>query len=308
MEEVQANTVSLQDALRETRQTLVALGADAAREAQLLLSACLGIAPIVQHTEPERPIAARQIDKLRSWAQRRASGEPLAYLTGRREFWSLDFAVTSDVLVPRPETELLVERVLQHGDELARQLTTQADAKPIRMVDLGTGSGIIAISVAHERADWLCTAIDVSSKAIAVASENARRLVAGRVTFRQGSWFEPLSGECFDVIASNPPYVDSDDPVLQGDSLAFEPLLALTAGSDAFAALHHLIDHAPSHLAVGGWLCLEHGADQAAQVRERLVARGYAHVVSHRDLAGHERVTEGQWLPEGNRPPDSTSG
>ena len=308
MEEVQANTVSLQDALRETRQTLVALGADAAREAQLLLSACLGIAPIVQHTEPERPIEAQQIDKLRSWAQRRASGEPLAYLTGKREFWSLDFAVTPDVLVPRPETELLVERVLQHGDELARQLTNQADQKPIRMVDLGTGSGIIAISVAHERTDWLCTAIDVSSKAIAVASENARRLVADRVKFRQGSWFEPLSDECFDVIASNPPYVDSDDPVLKGDSLAFEPLLALTAGSDAFGALHHLIDHAPSHLPVGGWLCLEHGADQAAQVRERLVARGYAHVVSHRDLAGYERVTEGQWLPEGNRPPDSTSG
>lgn len=307
MEEVQANTVSLQDALRETRQTLVALGADAAREAQLLLSACLGIAPIVQHTEPERLIDVQRIDKLRSWAKRRASGEPLAYLTGRREFWSLEFAVTSDVLVPRPETELLVERVLQHGDERARQTTTRS-AKPVRIVDLGTGSGIIAISVAHERADWLCTAVDVSSKAIAVAKENARQLVADRVTFRQGSWFEPLSGECFEVIASNPPYVDSDDPVLKGDSLAFEPLLALTAGPDALAALHQLIDHAPRHLAIGGWLCLEHGANQAAQVRERLVARGYAHVVSHRDLAGHERVTEGQWLPEGNRPPDSTSG
>lgn len=307
MEEVQANTVSLQDALRETRQTLVALGADAAREAQLLLSACLGIAPILQHTEPERLIDAQRIDKLRSWAKRRASGEPLAYLTGRREFWSLEFAVTSDVLVPRPETELLVERVLQHGDDLASQTTTRS-AKPVRIVDLGTGSGIIAISVAHERADWLCTAVDVSSKAIAVAKENARQLVADRVTFRQGSWFEPLSGECFEVIASNPPYVDSDDPVLKGDSLAFEPLLALTAGPDALAALHHLIDHAPRHLAIGGWLCLEHGANQAAQVRERLVARGYAHVVSHRDLAGHERVTEGQWLPEGNRPPDSTSG
>ena len=307
MEEVQANTVSLQDALRETRQTLFALGADAARETQLLLSACLGIAPIVQHTEPERLIDVQRIDKLRSWAKRRASGEPLAYLTGRREFWSLEFAVTSDVLVPRPETELLVERVLQHGDELASQTTTRS-AKPVRIVDLGTGSGIIAISVAHERANWLCTAVDVSSKAIAVAKENARQLVADRVTFRQGSWFEPLSGECFEVIASNPPYVDSDDPVLKGDSLAFEPLLALTAGPDALAALHHLIDHAPRHLAIGGWLCLEHGANQAAQVRERLVARGYAHVVSHRDLAGHERVTEGQWLPEGNRPPDSTSG
>ncbi|MGA0800151.1 MAG: hypothetical protein ACO3P5_06870, partial [Steroidobacteraceae bacterium] len=127
------------------------------------------------------------------------------------------------------------------------------------------------------------------------------KLVANRVIFAQGSWFEPLVGQTFNIIASNPPYVDAADSVLQGDSLLFEPRLALTAGPDALAALHHLIDHAAAHLIEGGWLCLEHGADQASAVRARLVARGYAHVGSHRDLAGHERVTEGQWLPNGDR-------
>ena len=297
----------LHEALSETRATLAGFGDGAAREAQQLLAACLNVPLISQHTEPERLIDAEQIEKLRTWAARRASGEPLAYLTGRREFWSLDFAVTRDVLVPRPETELLVERILHHGDQLAKQREGRTTTS-IQVADLGTGSGIIAITVAHERPEWLCTAVDVSSKAIAVATENARQLVAGRVTFRQGSWFEPLSDQCFDIIASNPPYVDSDDPVLKGDSLAFEPLLALTAGPDALAALHHLIEHAPRHLTAGGWLCLEHGADQGMAVRQRLVARGYAHVVSHRDLAGHERVTEGQWLPDGNRTSDLTSG
>jgi release factor glutamine methyltransferase len=297
----------LRDALKETRDTLAGLGDEATREAQHLLTACLNIPLIAQHTEPERLINAQQIDKLRAWAARRASGEPLAYLTGRREFWSLEFAVTPDVLVPRPDTELLVERILCHGDELAKRLEN-GNSTSIRVADLGTGSGIIAITVAHERPDWLCTAVDVSSKALAIAAENAQNLVAGRVTLRHGSWFEPLADQHFDVIASNPPYVDSGDPVLKGDSLAFEPLLALTAGPDALAALNHLIEQAPRHLVNGGWLCLEHGAAQGLAIRERLVARGYAHVVSHRDLAGHERVTEGQWLPDGNRTSDLTSG
>jgi release factor glutamine methyltransferase len=289
-------SMSLQNALRETHDSLTSLGEDAAREAQHLITACLGFSSVVLHTQPERAIDWGQIEKLREWARRRAAGEPLAYLTGRREFWSLDFVVTPAVLVPRPETEILVERVLRHGDALASQRT-----QALRIADLGTGSGIIAITVAHERPGWRCTAVDVSAVALEIAVQNAHHLVADRVTFAHGSWFEPLAGQAFDIIASNPPYVDSADPVLLGDSLAFEPRLALTAGTDALAALHHLVDHAPAHLTEGGWLCLEHGADQASAVRARLVARGYAHVVSHRDLAGHERVTEGQWLPNGNR-------
>ncbi len=288
--------MSLQEALRETRDRLATLGEDAAREAQHLLTACLGIPSIVLHTEPERALTLAQLAKLREWAQRRAAGEPLAYLTGKREFWSLEFIVNSSVLVPRPETEILVERVLLHGDAL-----TSLGAQTIRVADLGTGSGIIAITVAHERPHWQCTAVDLSAEALTVARQNAHNLVADRVTFAQGSWLEPLAGQRFDLIASNPPYVDSADPVLSGDSLAFEPRLALTAGADALAALNHLVDHAPDHLTDGGWLCLEHGTDQGAAVRARLVARGYAHVVSHRDLAGHERVTEAQWLQTNNR-------
>jgi len=289
-------TMSLQEALRETRDTLAKLGEDAAREAQHLVSACLGISSVVLHTEPGRVIEFAQLEKLRNWARRRAAGEPLAYLTGRREFWSLAFLVTPAVLVPRPDTETLVERVLLHGDAACN-----GRAKTLRVADLGTGSGIIAITVAHERPEWLCTAVDLSTEALAVARQNASKLVANRVIFAQGSWFEPLVGQTFNIIASNPPYVDAADSVLQGDSLLFEPRLALTAGPDALAALHHLIDHAAAHLIEGGWLCLEHGADQAPAIRARLVARGYAHVGSHRDLAGHERVTEGQWLPNGDR-------
>ena len=307
MEPMPVNSVSLQTALRETREALGALGADATREAQLLLSACLGISSIAQHIEPERALGAQQLDKLRAWTRRRAAGEPLAYLTGRREFWSLEFTVTPDVLIPRPETELLVERALHHGDALANRRANWPTS-PIRVVDLGTGSGIIAITVAHERPQWLCTAVDLSTKALAIAAQNARNLVAARVSYRSGSWFEPLAGQHFDLVVSNPPYVEANDPVLQADSLAFEPRLALTAGPDALAALKHLVEEAPRYLASGGWLCLEHGADQAVAVRERLVARGYAHVGSHRDLAGHERVTEGQWLPDGNRTSDLTLG
>lgn len=286
---------TLAAALEETRSALAGFGEHAAREAQHLLFACLELSPIVVHTNPEYQIDSIALERLRQWTRRRAAGEPLAYLTGKREFWSLEFSVGPAVLIPRPETEGLVERVVKHGDELAGRTT-----RAIRVADLGTGSGIIAISVAHERPTWSCTAVDISPDALELAKANAQKLTPNRIEFREGSWFEPIGADRYDVIASNPPYVDAADPVLRGDSLAFEPRLALTPGADALVALQHLVDHAPEYLLPSGWLCLEHGADQGAAVRRHLVARGYAHVVSHRDLAGHERVTEGQWLPTGN--------
>jgi len=291
--------LTLAAALEETRAALAVFGEDAAREAQHLVISSLDISPIFIHTNPQYPIDPIALERLRLWTRRRAAGEPLAYLTGKREFWSLEFAVSPAVLIPRPETEGLVERVLNHGDNRDDHLSGSTH-RQIRVADLGTGSGIIAISVAHERPHWRCTAVDISADALELAKANARRLTPGRVDLRKGSWFEPLATERYDVIASNPPYVDALDPVLQGDSLAFEPRLALTPGNDALVALHHIIDHAPAYLYPAGWLCLEHGADQGPAVRQRLVAQGYAHVVSHRDLAGHERVTEGQWLPTGD--------
>jgi len=254
------------------------------RDAEILLAAAwrrprtqiLAFAP-----EPVPPeVAARFADS----CERRARGEPVAYLLGRREFWSLDLEVNPAVLVPRPETELLVERALA--------CVTAADAQ---VADLGTGSGAIAIAIAHERPGWKVLASDASDAALAVAQRNGTRYAGGRIEWVHGSWFAPLGTRRFDAIVSNPPYIAADDPVLAGDGLRHEPRAALTPGGDGFSALFTLINDAPAHLVTGGWLFLEHGAAQGESLRSALVARGFTHVTSHRDLAGHERVTEGCW-------------
>ena len=235
-----------------------AAAAIARRDAEILLAAAWqrSRAQLLVSREPVPPeVAAR----FAGHCARRAAGEPMAYLLGRREFWSLNFEVTPEVLVPRPETELLVERVLR-----------QETRPTARVADLGTGSGAIAISLAHERPAW-------------------------KVTGTDRDWFEPLSQRRFESIASNPPYIAADDAVLEGDGLRHEPLIALSPGGDGLGALTTLINEAPAHLVAGGWLFLEHGAGQAESLRAALVARGFAHVTSHRDLAGHERVTEGFW-------------
>jgi release factor glutamine methyltransferase len=255
-------------------------------------------------TDPDWLVPEALALRVQQWAQRRAAGEPLAYLTGEREFWSRSFAVDASVLVPRPETELLIERALLAGDGFRGEgLRSEGIAAPaIRAVDLGTGSGAIALTLALERPAWQVHAVERSESALRVARANAARLGAARlesshVVFHAGSWFEPLAQQRFDLIVSNPPYVAADDPVLQSDGLRYEPSTALTPGADAFADLQHILAEAPRHLTAGGVLLLEHGSTQAAELRARLVARGFAHVVSHRDLAGHERVTEGRWLP-----------
>ncbi|MFO1426216.1 MAG: HemK/PrmC family methyltransferase [Steroidobacteraceae bacterium] len=182
------------------------------------------------------------------------------------------------------ETELLVERALALGDA----------ARALAVVDLGTGSGAVALAIASERPGWHVTATDASEAALAVARGNALAAGLQRVEFVAGRWYVPLGGRRFDLIVSNPPYIAGDDPVLQGDSLSHEPLAALTPGPDALAALREIVRGAPAQLAPGGALLLEHGADQGPVVRALLVAEGFAHVRSHRDLAGHERVTEGR--------------
>jgi release factor glutamine methyltransferase len=213
---------------------------------------------------------------------RAAAGEPLAYLTGQREFWSLPLQVCPAVLIPRPETELAVERCLALLPE-----------RPCHVGDLGTGSGAIACALASERPAWHITATDCSSTALHVARGNAARLGLDRIEFAEGDWFEPLGGRRFDLLVSNPPYVGAADPALA--ALAHEPRLALSPGPDALATLRQIIALSPTHLLPGGYLVLEHGADQGRSVERALVAAGYAHVRCHRDLAGHERVTEARW-------------
>jgi release factor glutamine methyltransferase len=196
--------------------------------------------------------------------------------------------VTPAVLIPRPETELVVERAL------ALLPGTQAAAGDLRVADLGTGSGAIALALASERPRWALTATDQSEAALAVARDNAARLNLGHIEFVAGNWFAPLTGRRFEAIVSNPPYVAAGDPALA--ALRHEPAGALSPGPGGLEALRQLIAEAPAHLERNGWLLLEHGADQADAVAAALVAAGYARVRCHRDLAGRDRVTEGRWL------------
>ena len=254
------------------------------RDAEILLAHAWQMTRAQLLAHGRDPVPAEVVARFRESCAQRAAGVPVAYLLGRREFWSLPFEVSPAVLVPRPETELLVERVLH-----------RVRAAVAEVADLGTGSGAIAVALAHERPAWRVTATDVSSAALGLARRNAQRLVDGRIEFLAGDWYAPLAARSFDAIASNPPYIAADDPALDADGVRHEPRGALTPGADGSSALAILINGAPEHLKTGGWLVLEHGAAQGPTVRAALVARGFGHVTSHRDLAGHERVSEAQW-------------
>ena len=252
-------------------------------DAQLLLAHVLAVPRTRLKSHPEDLPDPSCTQHYRGLLARRAAGEPLAYLTGSRDFWSLRLRVTPAVLIPRPETELLVERALA--------LRTAADG---RVADLGTGCGAVALALASERPRWHVVATDACADALAIAHANAAALRLSRVEWRHGDWYQPLLDERFDLLVSNPPYVAQDDPALATSSLRHEPPRALTPGLDALSCLRTLVRGAPRHLAPEGWLLLEHGATQGAEVRRELVDAGFRHVRSHRDLAGHERMTEGQ--------------
>jgi release factor glutamine methyltransferase len=217
--------------------------------------------------------------------QRRMAGEPVAYLLGRRGFWTLDLAVSPATLIPRPETERLVELALER----------LPDDRPLWVADLGTGSGAIALALATERPQAQVLATDMSSSALAVAGANARHHALPNVGFRQGSWYAPLAAERFDLIASNPPYIASDDPHLARGDLRFEPASALASGHDGLDDIRQIIDGAPGHLLPGGWLLLEHGWDQGEAIRALLDARGFVEVATAVDLEQRDRVSLGRW-------------
>jgi release factor glutamine methyltransferase len=248
-------------------------------DSEVLLSHALGRDRAYLLARGDEPAPGDLRRRFTALIERRASGEPVAYLTGRREFWSLELETGPDVLVPRPETELVVERAL-----------ALCPARTAEVADLGTGSGAIALACAHERRRWRLVATDLSAAALARAAANARRLHLENVHFVRGRWCEPLGARRFDLILSNPPYVAAGDPAL--DSLRFEPRTALEAGPEGLDHLREIIATAAPHLKSGGALVLEHGADQAPRVAEMLVAAGFAHVVCHADLAGRPRVTE----------------
>ncbi len=257
---------------------------DPRHEAAILLAAALGVSRSHLAAFPaERILDCDATDRYEAYVTRRALGEPVAYVLGEKEFWSLPLAVAPGVLIPRPETELVVERALAHLPEGA-----EAD-----VLDLATGSGAIALAVASERPGCRVTATDVSKDAIAVASGNARRLGLDRVEFRIGHWYTPVQGMSFDLIASNPPYIAEGDPRVEKSVQRFEPHAALYAGPTGLEAFAEIIAGAERHLRPGGWMLLEHGDTQGAAVRGLLAGAGFEAVRTYRDLAGLERCTEG---------------
>ena len=273
--------------LRADSQTLSAAQQlalpDARREVQLLLTRALGIdlAGLVAH--PERIPEARTSPMYLEMFTRRLRGEPMAYILGEREFYARVFEVTADVLIPRPETELLVDAAL----ELLPERTER------RVLDLGTGSGCIAITLAKLRREIKVIATDASKAALAVAARNLARYAAYNVELRAGSWFKPVMGLRFDLIVSNPPYIaDGDAHLAQGD-LRFEPKSALCAGPDGLTALELIIAGASAHLKPRGWLLVEHGYDQAEAVAALMKAEALSGVISRTDIAGIARVTAG---------------
>jgi release factor glutamine methyltransferase len=253
-------------------------------ENRILLCHATGLSRVQLITQGDRPLTLEEAQRLDALVARRLGGEPIAYIVGRREFFGLDFQVGPAVLIPRPDTELIVELALERLPQ-----------GPSRLLDMGTGSGAIAVAVAHTRPDADVTALDVSPDALAVAQANAAANGA-RVRFLHSSWFDALAADStFDVIASNPPYIAAgDDHLAQGD-LRFEPVGALTDHADGLSALRIIIEGSPRHLVPGGWLLLEHGYDQAAAVRALLLDAGFTDVQSWRDLGGIERVSGGRF-------------
>ncbi len=255
-------------------------------DAELLLAAVLGKPRSYLRTWPEHEPGAEQLAAFAALLERRRMGEPVAYILGHQGFWSLDLEVAPHTLIPRPDTELLVETALQ-----------LAPATPQRVLDLGTGSGAIALALASERGGWQVIGVDRIAEAVALAERNRQRLKLGNAEFRQSSWFDDLAGERFGLILSNPPYIAADDRHLGEGDVRFEPLSALVAGVDGLDDIRQIIAQAPQHLEAGGWLLLEHGYDQAEAVRGLLAAAGFTEVHSRRDLGGHERISLGRWTP-----------
>ncbi|WGS49527.1 peptide chain release factor N(5)-glutamine methyltransferase [Paraburkholderia sp. D15] len=262
-----------------------------ALEARILLTHVLGWRPTQLITRADEALDAASVERYRALEARRVAGEPVAQLVGAREFFGLDFEVTPHVLIPRPETELLVETALTALEGLSRP----------RVLDLGTGTGAIAVAIASMRPDAQVHALDRSTDALAVATRNAARLLdakrpGGAVLLSQSDWYATLDAALrFDVIVSNPPYIASGDPHLSEGDLRFEPRGALTDEADGLSAIRAIIAGAPARLAANGVLWIEHGYDQAEAVRALLIAQGFAQVRSERDLAGIERISGGQF-------------
>ncbi|NRB71048.1 MAG: peptide chain release factor N(5)-glutamine methyltransferase [Xanthomonadales bacterium] len=278
-------SMTLAEQLNAAQQRLAAQGdatASPRLEADLLMCQALGVPRSHLFAYPEQMLDQAELKRFGALLERRLQGEPMAYLAGVRSFWSLELEVNPEVLIPRPETELLVE----WGLELL--------AGSARAADLGTGSGAIALALASERPGADIHATDCSAGALETARRNASALGLDKVQFHQGSWTTPLQGS-FELLVSNPPYVAADDPHLQQGDCRFEPRAALSPGADALVAYRDIISEAPAVLQPAGWLLFEHGHEQGSAVRELLHGAGFEKVSTRPDLAGLERISGGRW-------------
>lgn len=258
--------------------------ADSARlDAEVLLCHVLDKNRAYLLTWPELELSTGQLKQFEQLLKARRSGQPIAYLTGKREFWSLPLKVTRDTLIPRPDTELLIEQILANYPK----------DNELNVVDLGTGSGAIAIALASERPNWNIIATDFSEQALNVAQQNADTLKLKNIEFRQGNWFEPLTGLSFDIIVSNPPYIPSNDPHLNQGDVRFEPLSALASGIEGLDDIEIICRQAAAHLKPGGLLMIEHGYDQAEKILHIFNKYGYSCISQHQDIANTPRITSG---------------
>lgn len=277
------STVKIAELLREAAARLP--GEDARFDAEQLLLHTLGVERAWLFAHATDAVADADRQRFELLVQRRAEGHPLAYLTGRRGFWTLDLEVNVATLIPRPETELLVEQAL------ARLPTDDM----VRVVDMGTGSGAIALSIASERPLATVMATDLLGPTLAVAVKNAQAHGLDNVWFRRGHWYAALGADRFDMIVSNPPYIAAGDPHLEQGDLRFEPPPALASGVDGLDAIREIISGAHEHLVPGGWLLLEHGWDQGLAIRGLLEQAGFAETQTVQDLEQRDRVTLGRW-------------
>ena len=253
-------------------------------DAELLLAFVLDKPRSYLYTWPDKIVSDAQSADFMTLLERRKQGEPVAYLLGRQGFWTLDLQVAEHTLIPRADTELLVEAALQLAD---------ADSS-LNVLDLGTGTGALALALASERPQWSVTGVDRIESAVALAQSNQRQLQLANVQFLHSHWFSALSAQRYDLILSNPPYIADNDPHLQQGDVRFEPLSALVSGADGLDDLRLIIAQASSYLNAEGWLLLEHGFEQAGAVRDLLLQAGFVDVSSQRDLSGHERISLGR--------------
>jgi len=274
---------SIRESLQQAKQSLVSRVDMPALEAEILLAHVLGQSRAYLYAWPDRQLTVQEAEVYHACLARRIQGEPVAYIIGIKEFWSMPFIVTPDTLIPRADTEILVETILDRF----------SDQQPITLVDLGTGSGAIAIAIAHERPHWQVHASDSDANTLAVAKANAHALGVSPISFHLGDWLSAVPALTFNIIVSNPPYISEHEWMSVKDDLACEPRSALVAGKNGLADIEAVMAAAPHYLKPGGTLFFEHGYQQAEEVRRLFAYYEYIHIETVRDLAFHERVTLG---------------